>query len=498
MTVPNDPNPRQTVRPVPPVIPVILAGGAGNRLWPLSRQEYPKQLLALLGDRSLVQDTALRFSDRSRFAAPLVITSEAIRFTIADQLQAVDITPLSLVLEPVGRGTAPAVAIAALLALEEHPEAAIVIAPSDHAIRDVAALHAALDTAVAAARQGLLVTFSIPPSRPETGYGYMEHGAAVPGVDGAFRVASFVEKPEAARAVEMLAGGRHFWNSGMFIFGAAFFVAELERFAPEILDAAKVSLAGRTADLDFLRLDADAFAKSPSDSIDYAVMERTARAATVPLDAGWSDVGAWSELWEISERDADGNACRGDVVVEQSKNCLVISDRQLTTLVGVENLAVVVTEDAVLVSDLAKAQDVKRLVVRLKDANRSEVQNHKVVHRPWGFYQSLHDGVGFQVKRLTVKPGGRLSLQKHFKRSEHWTVVQGTAKVTRDHETFILNANESTYLPLGAVHRLENTGTEPMTLIEVQCGSYLGEDDIVRLDDVYGRKASEEPALKKA
>jgi mannose-1-phosphate guanylyltransferase/mannose-1-phosphate guanylyltransferase/mannose-6-phosphate isomerase len=473
---------------------VILAGGAGNRLWPLSRQEYPKQLIALLGAHSLVQDTALRFADRSRFAAPLVITSEAIRFSIADQLQAVDVAPLSLVLEPVGRGTAPAVAIAALLALEEHPDATIVVAPSDHAIRDVAALHAALDTAVAAARQGLLVTFSIPPSRPETGYGYMEHGGAVPGVDGAFRVASFVEKPAAARAEEMLRGGRHFWNSGMFIFGAAFFLAELARHAPEILAAAKASLAGRTSDLDFLRLDAGAFGQSPSDSIDYAVMERTDRAATVELRAGWSDVGAWSELWAISERDQDGNALRGDVMVEDAKNCLVVSDRQLTTLLGVENLAVVVTEDAVLVSDLTKAQDVKKLVARLKDADRSEVHTHKIVHRPWGFYQGLHDGVGFQVKRITMKPGGRLSLQKHFKRSEHWTVVEGTAKVTRGDETFLLTANESTYIPVGTAHRLENPSDRPVTVIEVQCGGYLGEDDIVRLDDVYGRKDKEASA----
>jgi mannose-1-phosphate guanylyltransferase/mannose-1-phosphate guanylyltransferase/mannose-6-phosphate isomerase len=494
MTVPNQQNPRQSVRPVPPVIPVILAGGAGNRLWPLSRQEYPKLLIALLGDRSLVQDTALRFADRSRFTAPLVITSEAIRFTIADQLQAVDATPLSLVLEPVGRGTAPAVAIAALLALEEHPDSTIVVAPSDHAIRDIAALHAALDVAVAAARQGLLVTFSIPPSRPETGYGYIEHGVSVPGVDGAFRVASFVEKPNAARAAEMLSGGRHFWNSGMFIFGAAFFLAELERHAPEILKAAKASLAGRTADLDFVRLDAGAFGKSPSDSIDYAVMERTDRAATVPLRAGWSDVGAWSELWEISERDASGNALRGDVVVQDAKNCLVVSDRQLTTLVGVENLAVVVTDDAVLVSDLTKAQDVKKLVAKLKEANRGEVQNHKVVHRPWGFYQGLHEGEGFQVKRLTVKPGGRLSLQKHAKRSEHWTVVDGTAMVTVGEKTFPLSANEGAYIPLGAVHRLENKTDKMMTVIEVQCGAYLGEDDIVRLDDVYGRKDADAPA----
>jgi mannose-1-phosphate guanylyltransferase/mannose-6-phosphate isomerase len=399
--------------------------------------------------------------------------------------------PLSLVLEPMGRGTAPAVAVAALLALEEHPDSTIVVAPSDHAIRDVTALHVALDTAVAAARQGLLVTFSIPPSRAETGYGYMEHGQSVTGVDGAFRVASFVEKPNAARAEEMVAGGRHFWNSGMFIFGAAFFLAELERHAPQILEAAKAALAGRTSDLDFVRLDASAFAKSPSDSLDYAVMERTDRAATVPLRAGWSDVGAWSELWSISERDEAGNATRGDVVVEDARNCLVVSDRQLTTLVGVENLAVVVTEDAVLVSDLAKAQDVKKLVTKLKDANRTEVQNHKVVHRPWGFYQGVHEGHGFQVKRITVKPGGRLSLQKHFKRSEHWTVVDGTAVVTVGEKTFELSANEGVYIPLEEVHRLENKSDKPMTLIEVQCGSYLGEDDIVRLDDVYGRKDSE-------
>jgi mannose-1-phosphate guanylyltransferase/mannose-1-phosphate guanylyltransferase/mannose-6-phosphate isomerase len=483
-----------------PVIPVILAGGAGNRLWPLSRQEYPKQLIGLLGDRSLVQETALRFADRDRFAPPLVITNEAIRFSIAEQLRAVGVAPMALVLEPAGRGTAPAAAVAALLALEAHPEATIIVAPSDHAIRDSRALHDAIAVAVAAAREDLLVTFSIPPTRAETGYGYIEHGAAVAEATGAYRVASFVEKPPAARAEAMVAGGRHFWNSGMFTFGARRYLAELERFAPEMLAAARESLAQRSADLDFLRLDAEAFARSPSDSIDYAVMERTERAATVPLEAGWSDVGAWSELWAISEQDAEGNACRGDVIIEEARNCLAVSDRQLTVLVGVKDLAVVVTEDAVLVSDLARAQDVKRVVARLKDAKRNEVMSHKVVHRPWGFYHSIHEGPGFQVKRLTVKPGGRLSLQKHFKRSEHWTVVEGTARVTRDREVFLLEAHESTYIPLGAAHRLENPGERPMTLIEVQCGSYLGEDDIVRLDDVYGRAPADtaEPAKKQA
>jgi mannose-1-phosphate guanylyltransferase/mannose-1-phosphate guanylyltransferase/mannose-6-phosphate isomerase len=474
-----------------PVVPVILAGGGGSRLWPLSRQEYPKQVIPLLGERSLVQETALRFADRRRFAAPLIITNEAIRFTIGEQLRSLGIEPQALVLEPVGRGTAPAAAIAALLACETHPDAIIVLAPSDHAVRDAAALQGALATAVEAARRGMLVTFSIPPSRPETGYGYIERGADVGGVSGAFRVASFVEKPKADRAAELVASGRHYWNSGMFVLGAKTFLAELERFQPAILAACRKALAAGTRDLAFLRLGAEAFAAAPADSIDYAVMEKTDRAATVPLDAGWSDVGAWSELWAISEQDADGNALRGDTLIEQSRNCLVVSDRQLTTLVGVEDLAVVVTEDAVLVSHLNKAQDVKRVVERLKDGNRSEALTHKVVHRPWGFYQSLHDGAGFQVKRLTVKPGGRLSLQKHFKRSEHWTVVDGTARVTRDQETFLLQANESTYIPLGAVHRLENPGDAPMTLIEVQCGSYLGEDDIVRLDDVYGRTQEE-------
>jgi mannose-1-phosphate guanylyltransferase/mannose-1-phosphate guanylyltransferase/mannose-6-phosphate isomerase len=473
----------------PPLIPVILAGGSGNRLWPLSRQEHPKQLIALLGEHSLIQDTALRFGDQgdNRFRAPLVIANDAIRFTVAEQLQAVGVKPAALVLEPVGRGTAPAVAVAALLAMEIYPEAVFVVAPSDHAILDVGALHRAIDTAVEAAQAGHLVTFSIPPSRPETGYGYIEHGAALGEAPGAFRVASFVEKPPLARAEAMLKGGKHFWNSGMFAFRAKDYLAELERFQPAIVAAAKSSVAGRSADLDFVRLAAEPFAASPSDSIDYAVMEKTARAATVPLDAGWSDVGAWSELWTISKQDEAGNACRGDVLLERAKNCLVISDRRLTALVGVENLSVVVTDDAVLVSNLADAQDVKRVVERLKEAGRSEVILHKVVHRPWGFYQNLHDGDGFQVKRLTVKPGARISLQKHFKRSEHWTVVEGTARVTRGEETFLLQANESTYIPLGTAHRLENGGDAPMTLIEVQCGAYLGEDDILRLDDAYGR-----------
>src|SRR5581483_4983870 len=356
----------------PPLIPVILAGGAGNRLWPLSRQEYPKQLIALLGERSLIQDTALRFAangtnDGQRFTAPLIIANDAIRFTVAEQLLSVGVTPSALVLEPVGRGTAPAVAVAALLALAIDPDAVIIVAPSDHAILDVDALHRAIATAVEAAEAGYLVTFSVPPSRPETGYGYIEYGAALSEAAGAFKVATFVEKPPLARAEAMLAGGKHFWNSGMFAFRAKDYLAELERFQPAIVTAVRASVEGRSSDLDFVRLAAEPFAESPSDSIDYAVMEKTARAATVPLNAGWSDVGAWSELWAISKQDEAGNACRGDVVLERAKNCLVVSDHRLTALVGVENLSVVVTDDAVLVSNLADAQDVKRVVERLKD-----------------------------------------------------------------------------------------------------------------------------------
>lgn len=479
----------QVAGPDIPIFPVILAGGAGNRLWPLSRRDFPKQLIPLLGDQSLIQQTASRFTARNRFQPPLVIAGESIGFAVAEQLRAVGIKPTALVLEPIGRGTASAVAMAAMLAMEQHPAAVIVVAPSDHAIGDLVALHKCIATAVSAAERKLLVTLAIPPTRPETGYGYIEQGAPLAEIGGAFRVASFVEKPVSARAAQMVADGRYFWNSGMFIFGAGAFLAELERFQPEIIEAVRGALARRQADRDFLRPDAEAFAKSPADSVDYAVMERTEQAATVLFDGGWSDVGAWSELWAISEHDADGNALRGDVITEQARNCLVISDRQLTTLVGVEDLAVIVTHDAVLVSKLDQAQQVKRVVERLKRAGRSEVVLHKEVHRPWGYYQCIHEGEGFQVKRLTVKPSGRLSLQKHFKRAEHWTVVQGVARVTLDQENFLLHANESAYIPLGAVHRLENPGDVAMTLIEVQCGSYLGEDDIVRIDDDYGRSA---------
>jgi mannose-1-phosphate guanylyltransferase/mannose-6-phosphate isomerase len=468
------------------VIPVVLAGGAGNRLWPLSREQFPKQLLGLTGNRTLIQNTVLRYRDKNKFAEPLIITSEAIRFTVCDQIQEVGVRPSAVVLEPIGRGTAPAIAVAALLAEAREPGATIIAAPSDHVISDESAFLAAVDVAVAAASAKQLVTFAIVPKRAETGYGYIRRGEPTE-TEGAYRISRFVEKPTAAVAAAMIADGQHYWNSGIFVFRADHYLAELGRHAPEVLSAAKAAVASAKSDPDFVRLDSEAFGKSPSISVDYAVMEPTDSAATVPLDAGWSDIGSWSELWNISPKDDAGNACRGDVLLQDAKNCLVISERCLTALSGVENLSVVVTDDAVLVSSHDNAQQVKRVVGQLREARRGEIASHVRVYRPWGYYEGVHVGDGFQVKRITVKPGGRLSLQKHARRAEHWVVVEGTAKVTRDNEVFTMNPNESIFIPLGAVHRLENSSDLPVTIIEVQCGSYLGEDDIVRLEDVYGR-----------
>ncbi|MET1026194.1 MAG: mannose-1-phosphate guanylyltransferase/mannose-6-phosphate isomerase, partial [Dongiaceae bacterium] len=392
------------------IVPVILAGGAGNRLWPLSREEYPKQLLSLLGDYTLIQDTLLRFTDRSRFAEPIVITNESIRFTVAEQIQSIGFEKSSLILEPVGRGTAAAAALGALLAQERDPEAIILIAPSDHVILNSAAFITAVDTAIEAARRNFLVTFSVTPTRAETGYGYIRQGQSLTVPADAYRVAEFVEKPVAAKAEEMVSDGLHFWNSGMFVFKASHFLAELQRYAPEVLAATRASLEQRTTDLDFVRPNTAAFSAGPSISVDYAVMERTDSAATVSLDAGWSDIGAWSELWRISEKDAQGNVSRGDVILEDSSNCLVISGTRLATLIGVSDLTVVVTDDAVMVANHDKAQAVRQVVNRLRETQRGELANHVKVNRPWGYYHSIHSGTGFQVKRLTVKPGARLSL----------------------------------------------------------------------------------------
>jgi mannose-1-phosphate guanylyltransferase/mannose-6-phosphate isomerase len=475
-----------------PIIPVILAGGVGNRLWPLSREAYPKQFLSLMGSRSLVQETLLRYADRRQFSAPIIVTNEATRFTLAEQVQEIGQGDATLLLEPAGRGTAPAVALAAMLAVERSPDAIIVVAPSDHAISDLAAFRASLETALVAAQGDQLVTFAVTPQRAETGYGYIKCGEALPDLAGAHRIAAFIEKPDAARAEALVSDGAHFWNSGMFVFRASVYLDELERFAPEIVTAMRSALAGRYQDLGFLRLSAAAFAASPSISIDYAVMERTDRACTVTLDAGWSDIGSWSELWRVAERDTAGNVVSGDVLLRDSRDCLVIGDHGLTTLIGVGNLAVVTTDDAVLVASLDQDQAVREVVAELRRGNRPELAHHRQVRRPWGAYHLLHAGSGFQVKRLTVKPGASLSLQRHRRRAEHWVVVSGTARITRDDEVLTLQPNQSTFMPIGTLHRLENPGSEPLILIEVQSGSYFGEDDIERIEDAYGRTSAAE------
>lgn len=466
------------------LVPVILSGGAGTRLWPLSRELYPKQLLPLAGERSLIQDTALRAGGEA-FGPPIVVCNEEHRFVIAEQLRRVDIAPRAIVLEPVGRNTAAAAAAAAgVLA----PGEIMLLLPSDHAIKDVPAFLAAAAHAAAAARAGRLVTFGIDPERPETGYGYIKRGAALPGLDGAFAVDRFVEKPDAETARKYIAEGGWAWNSGMFMLPGELFLGELAKFEPGIARAAADALAKAKRDLDFVRLDKDAFAAAPSKSIDYAVMERTSAAAVVPARLGWSDVGAWDALWELGKRDEAGNVVQGDVIAEATRNSYLRTEGRLLATLGVEDLIVVDTRDATLVARKDQAQHVKKIVDRLKAAGRSEASLHTEVHRPWGSYQTVDLGPRFQVKRLSVKPGAKISLQKHARRAEHWVVVQGVARVTRDEDVLTLRENMSTYIPVGCVHRLENPGTEMLHIVEVQSGSYLGEDDIVRLEDSYGRK----------
>jgi mannose-1-phosphate guanylyltransferase/mannose-6-phosphate isomerase len=469
-----------------PVVPVILSGGSGTRLWPVSRESFPKQFWPLICERTMIQQTAARALGEG-FAAPLVICNQEHRFVVAEQLREIGIADARIVLEPIGRNSAPAMAAAALLVAEQTPDAVLWMMAADAAIQDTPALHAALAIAVQAARAGRIVTFGMRPTAPETGYGYIEVGAALPGLPGAHDLARFVEKPDAATAALLVASGRHLWNSGMFVFTAATLIAELQAHAPAVLAAVGEAVARRRQDLDFIRLDPAAFASCPNISLDYAVAERTDRACVVPADIGWSDVGSWSALWELGAKDADGNVAVGDVLLEGATNCYARSNGMLTAVVGLRDAVVVVTEDAVLAMHRDRAQDVKKVVDRLRAAHRPEAVAHNRVYRPWGFYESLIQGDRFQVKRIVVTPGQKLSLQKHFHRAEHWVVVSGSAVVTRDEETKLVGENQSIYLPLGCVHRLENPGRIPLTLIEVQSGSYLGEDDIVRLEDTYGR-----------
>ncbi len=469
------------------IVPVILSGGSGTRLWPVSRESFPKQLWPLVSDRSLIQETALRAAGPG-FAAPVVVCNEEHRFLIAEQLREAGIENARIVLEPVGRNSAPAIAAAALLVAEEDPNAVLWMMAADSAITKPDALAAALGDAVQAAASGHFVTFGMKPTGPETGYGYIEVGEKLGEGGGSARlVAKFHEKPDAATAARFVADGRHLWNSGMFVFTAHTLMEEMARFAPSVLEAVTRAIAGRRTDLDFVRLERTAFEACPNISLDYAVAERTSRAAVVPADLGWSDVGSWSALWELGVKDGAGNVSVGDVLLEGCTDSYARSDGMLTAVVGLRDVVVVTTEDAVLAMHRDRAQDVKKIVERLRRAGRHEAASHNRAYRPWGFYESLISGDRFQVKRIVVKPGEKLSLQKHFHRAEHWVVVAGTAIVTRDDEQIMLRENESVYLPLGSTHRLENPGRIPLTLIEVQSGSYLGEDDIVRFEDTYGR-----------
>lgn len=469
------------------ITPVILSGGAGTRLWPLSRALYPKQIMALTGDRSLLRDTADRVADTARFNAPLVICNDEHRFLVAEQLTRDGQAPGRIVLEPVGRNTAPAACVAALQVAEDSPEGTILLLPSDHAIADRPAFLNAVAAARRAAADGWLVTFGIAPARPETGYGYIKRGEALAGLDGCHAVDRFVEKPDRATAEGYLGEGGYFWNSGMFLFRADRMLEEMERYRPAVLAACREALGAARSDLDFLRLDADRFGQSPSVSIDRAVMEKTGRAAVVPADMAWSDVGSWQALWELDDRDIDGNALHGDVLAIDSRDTYLRGDHRLVAALGVDNLTVVATKDSVLVCPRDRTQDIRLIVDALEKDGRSERLHHPRVFRPWGSYESIDRGEGFQAKHLIVNPGASISLQRHRHRAEHWVVVRGLAEVTRDKEIFTLRRNQSAFIPLGAIHRLRNPGDEPLHIVEVQSGDYLGEDDIERFEDIYGR-----------
>jgi len=466
--------------------PIILSGGTGSRLWPLSRSLFPKQLLALAGERSLIQDTVLRAAGTG-FGAPIIICNTEHRFLIAEQLRETGVAPEAIVLEPQGRNTAPAAAIAALMIAQKDPQGLMLLMPADHIVRNRAAFLEAVASAAAAARQGRLVTFGITPDSPETGYGYIRRGAPLKDLANSFAVERFVEKPDAATAAGYVSSGDYDWNSGLFLFKASAFLDELQRLEPELLAQCREAVSKGAKDLDFFRLDNASFAKAKAISIDYAVMERTDKAAVVPVEMGWSDIGSWEALWTAAARDDQGNATKGDVLHHGARNSYLRSEGPLVAAVGVEDIVVVATQDAVLVSHKSASQDVKRIVEQLERSGRELHTTHRKVYRPWGSYEGIDNGDRHQVKHIIVNPGAKLSLQMHHKRAEHWIVVSGTAQVTCDDKVFPLHENESTYIPLGSKHRLENTGEEPLHLIEVQSGSYLGEDDIVRFEDTYGR-----------
>lgn len=484
--------------PASPIQPVILSGGSGTRLWPLSREQYPKQLLPLTGDETMLQATATRLRGMTRdeggeLLAPIVVGNEEYRFITAEQLRQVRQAPSAMILEPMGRNTAPALTLAALVAADSGRDPILLVMPADHVIVEPDSFQAAVAHGAKYAESGKLVTFGIAPDAPETGYGYIKAGPLLDATGGAFAIDRFVEKPDQDTARHYLESGEYLWNAGIFMMKASAWMEQIQRFRPDITEACKKALGGSQRDADFLRVDKAAFAACPSDSIDYAVMEKVAgggadaRAVVIPLNAGWSDVGAWDALWSVGEKDDAGNVLRGDVMSVDTQDTLVFSQSRLVACVGLQDMVVVETPDAVMVAHKDRTQDVKKIVGQLKDQGRTESAAHRKIYRPWGYYDSIDNGDRFQVKRIVVNPGACLSLQMHHHRAEHWIVVRGTARVTRGDEVFLLSENQSTYIPLGTVHRLENPGKMPLEMVEVQSGAYLGEDDIVRFEDTYGR-----------
>lgn len=468
------------------MIPVILSGGVGSRLWPLSRGMYPKQLLPLVDERwSMLQQTVQRASGIEGVTSPIVVCNEEHRFMVGEQLNQLGINDSVIILEPEGRNTAPAIALAALEAMKEGDDPVLIVMPADHVVADEKKFRQAVVKAQTLAEQGSLVTFGIVPASAEVGYGYIRAGDAV---GGGYRVTEFKEKPSKAIAEEYLRSGDYYWNGGIFVFKASVYLAELEVNARDVLIAVQKAYDGAEVDLDFVRADAGSFAESPSISIDYAVMEQTEKALMVSLDAGWNDVGSWSALWEVSDKDSNGNAVTGDVLLHNTKNSHIYSEGKLISTVGVSDLVIVATDDALMVAQRDQAQDVKEIVATLKQQERTQLDHHRKVYRPWGWYDSIDVGDRFQVKRIQVKPGARLSVQMHHHRAEHWVVVKGEAEVLNGEKISILKENESTYIPIGVTHALKNpSDSEPLEIIEVQSGSYLGEDDIVRFEDNYGR-----------
>lgn len=473
-----------------PIYPVLLSGGSGTRLWPLSRQSHPKQFLALTGPRTMLQETALR-SDEESLQRLIVVGSSEHRFAIAEQLHGIGLSSPRIILEPSGRNTAPAAAVAALLAAEADPNALVLLMPADHLIADAEAFRRAVAAGAAAAAGGHVVLFGIAPKSAATGYGYIESGASLGGHEGVKSVVRFHEKPDEATAQSYLASGRHWWNSGIFLVAAHVLLSEMDAYAPEVLLAARAALAKAVSDLDFCRLDPDSFGKAPSISFDHAVMEPTRKAVVLPVDFAWSDIGAWSELWQTGVQDGDCNVTSGDVKPLNTRNCYLRSEGPLVATLGLEDMIVIATEDAVLVAKMGADQAVKELVASLQADNHRAATASPLVHRPWGHFETIELGERYRVKRITVNPGAKLSLQKHFHRAEHWVVVNGSALVTRDGESLLLKENESIFLPLGCIHRLENPGRIPLNLIEIQSGPYLGEDDIVRFEDLYSRSAGD-------